>query len=275
MGLVINTNVSALTTASALNKSGDSLKTSMERLSTGKEINSAADNAAGKAISTNMTRQIDSLEQGINNAKDGINLLATVDGAASEIENMTLRMHELSVQAQNGTYNATDLGLLNKEYTQLGAEIDRVAENTEFNGIKLIAGTPTSATVDIKTGEAAADKLVVTAVDMTADTLLGAAIGDITSSANAATEQGKLKTALTAITGARTTFGAQTNRLDFSVAALEVTSTNTAAARSQIEDADFAKETTNLARAKVLQNAGIAMLQQANSQTSNVEQLLR
>ncbi len=272
MGLVINTNVSALTTAAALNKSGDSLKTSMERLSTGKEINSAADNAAGKAISTNMTRQIDSLEQGINNAKDGINLLATLDGAASEIENMALRMHELSVQSQNGTYSTTDLDLLDKEFQELKTEITRVADNTEFNGIKLIAASPTAATVEIKIGEGATDKLDVTAQNLTAAGLT--ITGDV-KSGNGAAAQAELKAALTTITTARTTFGAQTNRLDFSVAALEVTSTNTSAARSQIEDADFAKETTNLARAKVLQNAGIAMLQQANSQTSNVEQLLR
>ncbi len=270
MGLVINTNVSAINTAAALNKSGDSLKTSMERLSTGKEINSAADNAAGKAIATNMTKQLNELEQGINNAKDGENLLSTMDGAASAIEDMTQRMRTLAVQALNGTYQDSDRALLDVEFAALSDEITRVADSTEFNGISLIDSTTG---LNIQVGS---DTIALTATDLTAGTLaIDKATIDIKTSGGAGTALTAIDAALTKIIDARTNFGAESNRLSYTTTALESTATNTAAARSQIEDADFAKETTNLARAKVLQNAGIAMLQQANAQTSNVEQLLR
>lgn len=412
MGLVINTNVSALTSAAALNKSGDSLQTSMERLSTGKEINSAADNAAGKAISTNMTKQINMLEQGIDNAKDGSNLLATMDSAASEIENMTQRMTQLAMQASNDTYSSDDKALLDTEYQQLMEEVDRVSGNTEFNGTNLIDGSTLDLNLQVTTdssisltgtnlttaglgltntgisgtgtaGSAAAingagvtgggaltavtdstlhylkvgftdengigkqldvdlnalaaqdyrlsgamttdgakaledalnaqlktagldedihfevshDSAGVMTVSVSANTenngtieidALGSAATDLGFPAASTTDAGavgtlkdpsvaltQLEDALKEIVDSRTSFGAQTNRLDYTATALEDAVTNTSAARSQIEDADFAKETTNLARAKVLQNAGIAMLQQANSQTSNVEQLLR
>ncbi len=279
MGLVINTNVSAINTAAALNKSGDSLKMSMERLSTGKEINSAADNAAGKAIATNMTKQLNELEQGINNAKDGENLLSTMDGAASAIEDMTQRMRTLTVQALNGTYQDSDRALLDVEFAALSDEITRVADSTSFNGINLIgddAAAVPAANINIQVGS---DTIALTATDLAADALginsTGAGAIDIQDSTNAAAALIKIDLALTSIIDARTNFGAESNRLSYTTTALESTATNTAAARSQIEDADFAKETTNLARAKVLQNAGIAMLQQANAQTANVEQLLR
>ncbi len=269
MGLVINTNVSAINTAAALNKSGDSLKTSMERLSTGKEINSAADNAAGKAIATNMTKQLNELEQGINNAKDGENLLSTMDGAASAIEDMAQRMRTLAVQALNGTYQDSDRALLDVEFSALSNEITRVADSTEFNGITLIDAAATNLNIQV-----GSDTIALTANDLTA-TGLGVNASTIATSAGATTALAAIDGALTDIIDARTNFGAESNRLSYTTTALESTATNTAAARSQIEDADFAKETTNLARAKVLQNAGIAMLQQANAQTSNVEQLLR
>lgn len=274
---VIGTNIGSLRAANAATSAGEALKSSMERLSTGKRINGAKDDAAGLAISQSMTSQIKGMNQAIRNSNDGISLAQTAEGAMNEVTNMLQRVRELAVQSSSGTYSETDRDNIQAEVDELTAQIDQVITNTEFNGVKLFDGT--AATVTIQTGANAADTVDLTMADLTALAASGGAAGSYdVSGADGTTANATIDavdTDLDAIATARAKLGAGQNRLQSVVNNLTNNMTNLTDARSRIEDADFSAETTMLAKAQILSQASTAMLAQANQSQQGVLSLLR
>ena len=281
MAQVINTNVMSLNSQRALGKSQSSMQTSLERLSSGLRINRAKDDAAGLAISERFSSQIRGLEQATRNANDGISLLQTAEGALSEVENSLQRMRELSVQAANGTYNSSDRASLQDEFRALQNEIDRISNVTEFNNINLLGSTDS---VDLQVGwENGANNTITLQRKNIASTSNGVggmsdAIStnvSIGGAAAATSAMAVLSNAIDAISSLRADFGAVQNRLESAVRNMDNVIENQSAARSRVLDADFARETANLTRTQILQQAGTAMLAQANSMPQNVLSLLR
>ncbi|QKI89561.1 flagellin [Thiomicrorhabdus xiamenensis] len=274
MAMVINTNMAAINATRILDKTTVEQSTSMERLTSGLEINGAKDNAAGLAIATGMTSQIRGTDQAIRNANDGISLAQTMDGSMEEVVNMMQRMRELGVQALNGTYSDENRAQMNTEYSQLAAEIKRVGETTSFNDKNLLNGSATQFSVHVGWQVGSANQVKLSTYDALT---LGSDLGGLTiSTATAAsTAITSIDTKLGSINEFRAKWGAVQNRLESTVSNLANVNENMNAARSRIQDADFAKESANLARTQVLQQAGMSMLSQANSNSQNVLSLLR
>jgi flagellin len=273
---VINTNISALKASNAASQAERMQGIAMERLSSGKRINSAKDDAAGLAIATSMTAQVRGMNQGIRNANDGISMAQTAEGALSEVTNMLQRVRELATQSASGTYqDATDRAYMQTEVDQLTAQIDQVITNTEFNGVALFDGT--TATVDIQAGANAADVVTLAMADLTTLAASGGAAGSysVATAAGATAVLGTVDTELNAISSARSTLGAGQNRLESAVNNLTSNVINLSDARSRIEDTDYSAETTALAKAQILSQASTAMLAQANQSQQNVLSLLR
>ncbi len=269
---VIGTNVSALRTSFAANQAEMSLAKSIERLSTGRRINSASDDAAGNAIATRMTSEVRGLNMAIRNANDGISLAQTAEGGMNEITNMLQRMRELSVQSANGTLAGGDRANLQTEVTALIAQIGDVATRTDYNGVKLLDGT--NASLNIQTGSKATEVVAIALTDVDATALAVNAI-DISTEAGANSALTALDTALTTITTAQASLGASQNRLQTTVSNLSDRVANITESRSRIEDVDFSAETTALAKAQILSQASTAMLAQANQTQQNVLSLIR
>jgi len=269
---VIGTNVSAMRAAYSSTKAEAGLAQAIERLSSGKRINSASDDAAGLAIATRMTSQVRGLNAAMRNANDGISLAQTAEGGMNEISNMLQRMRELSVQSANGTLSAGDRTNLQTEVTALIAQIDDVATRTDFNGVKLLDGT--NATVAIQTGTAAGEQVTISLTDVDATALAVNAL-DISTAAGAAAALTALDTALNTVTTAQAGLGAVQNRLEATVSSLSNRVTNLSESRSRIEDADFSTETTALAKNQILSQASTAMLAQANQSQQGVLSLIR
>ena len=269
---IIGTNVAAMRTNQAANKAEMSLAQSIERLSTGRRINSASDDAAGLAIATRMTSEIRGLNMATRNANDGISLAQTAESGMSEINNMLQRMRELSVQSANGTLSAGDRTNLQTEVTALIAQIGDVATRTEFNNVALLDGS--SASINIQTGSAAAETVVVTLTDVTAATL-GVDALDISTEAGATAALTALDTAMDSVTTAQASLGSSQNRLKATVSNLTSRVANITESRSRIEDVDFSGETTALAKAQILSQASTAMLAQANQSQQGVLSLIR
>ena len=247
---------------------------------TGKRINSAADDAAGLAISNSMTSQINGMNQGIRNANDGISMAQTAEGALDEVGNMLQRMRELTVQASNGTYSSGDLTNMQSEMTALKTQITSVLTNTQFNGQNLFDGTAGSGgdgSVTIQAGANASDTVTLDlSSDLTTDTDITTATAvDVTSLAGDGSELGDFDTAIQKVASTRAGLGAAQNALQSAVNNLTSDSTNLTDARSRIEDADFSAETTNLAKAQILTQASTAMLAQANQSQQSVLKLLQ
>lgn len=273
---VINTNIGALKAANASNAAGKALGTAMERLSTGKRINSAKDDAAGLAIATSMTSQVRGMNQGIRNANDGISMAQTAEGALNEVTNMLQRQRELVVQASNDTYSATDLANLKSEMDALNEQITNVVTNTEFNGQKLFdASAGTAGVVSVQAGANEADAIDIDlSTNLTTDADLAAAAAvDVT--ALAAGDIALFDTAIKTVSTVRAGLGASQNQLESAVANLGNNITNLSDARSRIEDTDYSAESTALAKAQILSQASGAMLAQANQSQQNVLSLLR
>jgi flagellin len=275
---VINTNTSALRAQNGSRIASNSLQTAMERLSSGKRINSAKDDAAGLAISNKMTSQIRGMNQAVRNANDGISYAQTAEGALGEVTNMLQRIRELAVQSASGTYASADRTNLNSEVTELKAQITNILATTEFNGTRIFnsaasGGTYTAASgaVAIQTGVNSGDTV---SISFSALTDLAAATA-VDTAANAGTAMTNVDTALTNVNATRAKLGASQNRLESTVNNLTNNITNLADARSRIEDADFSQETTNLAKAQILSQASQAMLAQANQSSQGVLSLLR
>jgi flagellin len=274
---VINTNTAALRAQNGGRVANQSLQVAMERLSTGKRINSAKDDAAGLAIASSMTSQIRGMNQAVRNANDGISFAQTAEGALGEVSNMLQRVRELAVQSKSGTYSATDRTNLNAEASALQAQIGDILTNTKFNGVAVFDFASTNTASDditIQTGADATNTVAVAkawlnsanfeAADFAVDTV-----------ANATTTIANVDTNLGAVNTARATLGASQSRLESVVNNLVNTATNLSDARSRIEDADFSQETTNLAKAQILSQASQAMLAQANQSQQGVLSLLR
>ncbi|MFC4254894.1 flagellin FliC [Altererythrobacter xixiisoli] len=273
---VINTNTSAIRASNASTSASKALSSAMERLSTGKRINSAKDDAAGLAIATSMTSQVRGMTQGIRNANDGIALAQTAEGSLNEVTNMLQRVRELATQSASGTYqDTTDRAYMQAEVDELTAQIDQVIVNSEFNGVKLFDGTVTSVT--IQTGANGTDTVDLAMADLTTLAASGGAAGsyDVSTATAANGLLATLTTELDSISSARATLGAGQSRLDSVVNNLTNTVTNLSDARSRIEDTDYSAETTALAKAQILSQASTAMLAQANQSQQNVLSLLR
>ena len=277
MTQVINTNVMSLNAQRNLSTTSASMATTVQRLSSGLRINSARDDAAGLAISQRMTAQIRGMEQAIRNANDGIALAQTAEGALGEIANNLQRIRELAVQAANGTYETQDKEALQKEVQQLKDEILRVVDSTKFNGRQLLNA---DTTISIQVGASATDqdkidislndiKTALSGITGSGFTVSGMAAGA------GATQLDDLDDALQEVNEARADLGAIQNRFASAIANLQVSSENLQASRSRIQDADYAKETAELTRTQILQQAGTAMLAQAKAIPQSVLSLLQ
>ncbi len=282
---VIGTNVAALKAEMALTKNSRDLQSAMEKLSTGKRINAASDDAAGIAEIARMSTEISGIGQAIKNANDGISILKTSDSATGSITNMLQRMRELAIQAANGTNASSDIQSLNTEYQQLYSEIKRVASTTEWNSSKLLDGT-FSAGVSLFVGYSSNADGKISASIPSFDPTAGAtnslvdgfsAISGSTISAgsNATDLLAKISLAISGVNKVRSTLGATVNRLQFTVDNLTNMSTSISASRSQIQDVDYSQATAELARGQILQQAATAMLAQANQQPQLVLALLK
>jgi flagellin len=311
MAMVINTNMGSENAIRMLDKSGRSMATSMERLTSGKRLNHAKDDAAGLAIATTMTAQIRGTDMAVRNANDAIGLVQTADGAAEEIVNMLQRQRELAIQSLNGTYTAVHRAEMNTEFKQLMKEIDRVAATTQFNGVTLMAklGTkgsflstmPSNAIMQVgwqvANGGSGRDKIIISMNNFwtgasNANAIFGrfmftaangsktainsafskASIGNMTAASRAVM---RIDSALSNIGMLRAKWGAMHNRLEYTIANLNNVNENMMSARSRIQDADYARESANLARTQVLQQAGMSMLAQSNQSSQNALSLLR
>lgn len=272
-GQVINTNMLSLNAQRNLSTSQTSLATALQRLSSGLRINSAKDDAAGLAISERFTAQIRGLNQAVRNANDGISLAQTAEGAMAEVTNNLQRIRELAVQSANATNSASDRASLQAEVAQLLEEIDRVADQTTFNGTALLDGSFTSATFQVG---ANAGETITVAVTVDANVAaLFTTSPDISTDTGASAAITAVDAALDSINSARAEFGAIQNRFESVIANLTTAAENLTASRSRIRDADFATETAALTRAQILQQAGIAILAQANAAPQNVLALLQ
>jgi flagellin len=273
---VINTNISSIKAANASNSANKMLGVAMERLSTGKRINSAKDDAAGMAIAASMTASVRGMSQGIRNANDGISLAQTAEGALSEVTNMIQRVRELATQSASGTYkDATDRVYMQSEVDELTAQIDQVITNTKFNGVALFDGV--TATVTVQTGADGGDTVDLTMADLTTLAASGGAAGsyDVSTATAANTLLATLDTELDSLSSARATLGAGQNRLESVINNLTSNVTNLSEARSRIEDTDYSVETTAMAKAQILNQASTAIIAQANQSQQNVLSLLK
>ena len=269
--LSINTNVGALQAASASYSVNKSMETSMQRLSTGKRINSAADDAAGLQISQRLTAEIKGINQSIRNAADAHAMLATAEGAAIEIHAILQRMRELAVQASNGTMQDADRAAVNSEFVALEAEINRINDNTTWGGQQLTDGTFTTTAGGVFHVGPDGGQTITHAIEDLATTAIGlTAAQTMATRAGANTAIAAIDAAISTVGTEREQMGAVMNRLDHAVANLQNVATNLQLAVGRIEDADFAAETANLARTQVLQQASMAMLAQANASKQNI-----
>ena len=284
---VVNTNVSASIAQAALAKNDRALGTAMEQLSTGKKINSASDNAAGLAISSRMTSQIRGLGAAISNANDAASMVSTAEGALDEITAMMQRMRELAVQSGTGTTSAADRTYLNSEFVALREEIDRIADNTQWNGQNILDGSAGASvgksTVAFQIG--ANEKQTISTAFGNFNNTTGSLSGLASKRLSAATIAsgitvasgaiGELDTVISDVSAQRATFGAVSNRLTHAIDNLTNVKTNSEAARSRILDTDYSVATSEMARAQIIQQAGTAMLAQANALPQTVLALLK
>ena len=274
MPMTINTNVVSLNAQRNLSTSQSSLATSMQRLSSGLRVNSARDDAAGLAIAERMGAQARGMSVAIRNATDAISLAQTAEGAIGKLSDMMQRMRELAVQSANATNGAGDRANLNAEYQELAAEITRTIGATRFNGLAILAGNAGAQAFQV--GANSGETVTVTTTNLSTNADVTAVTGgSVTSAALAGTAMTNIDTALNTLNSERALYGATQNRFESIVSVLQVAAENQMAARGRIMDADFAAETANLSRAQILQQAGSAMVAQANQLPNQVLALLR
>ena len=280
MVMSVITNISSLNAQKNLATSQSKLATAIERLSSGMRINSAKDDAAGLAISTRFTTQINGLNQAVSNANDGISLAQTADGALASVGDSLQRMRELAVQAQNSTNSGSDKDSLNQEFQQLGAEIGRVLGGTSFNGAAILGGSAGSLTFQVGANTTADDTITISTTNMVTDASIVAVTGakiDSTIASGTALNAviNNIDAAINDVNSQRAIFGATQNRFSAVITNLKSSVENQSAASSRITDADFASETANMSRAQILSQAGTAMVAQANQLPQSVLKLLQ
>jgi flagellin len=298
MSMIINTNYLSLVAQNNLNKSQSALNTAITRLSSGLRINSAADDAAGSGISNRMTAQVNGLDQAARNANDGISVVQTAQGALDEINDNLQRVRELTVQAANGTNTSADLSSIQAEINQDMSEINRVAAQTQFNGLTILAtGGSMSLQVGANDGQvisitmqkmnasalgvASSTASVATLatsnvlIDVTKFKTIGNTAGTISVTGSSNTYLATIDAAIKSVDSLRGQMGAIQNRLDATITNLDNTDTNLSNARSRIQDANYAVEVSAMTQAQILQQAGTSVLAQANSSSQNVLSLLR
>ena len=293
MPQTINTNLNSLNAQRSLSSAQSSLAMSMQRLSSGLRVNSAKDDAAGLAIAERMTTQVRGMNAAIRNANDGISMSQTAEGAMGKVADSLQRMRELSVQSANATNSVTDQQSLDKEFGELSKEIQRVLGNTTFNGQHVLGTDAKSFVFQVGANTTGNDTVKIDTTDLTADATITAVAGTdntgasratigpdagATTTLDAATVQAvidKIDVALNTINDKRAVMGASQSRFDSVITNLQSSVENQTAARSRIMDTDFASETANLSRANILQQAGNAMVAQANQLPQQVLTLLR
>jgi flagellin len=287
MGMSVNTNINSLNAQRNLTKSQSSLSTSMQRLSSGLRVNSAKDDAAGLSIAERMQAQVNGMNVAVRNANDGISLAQTAEGALATVGDALQRMRELAVQSSNSTNSNSDKDSLDKEFGELSKEIQRVLGGTTFNGKAILGTDAGSLTFQVGANTTTNDSISITTTNMTSLASIttiagtdnagtGRALIDSTANASAiATVINNIDTAIDAVNSQRATMGASQNRFDAVISNLQSSVENQSAARSRIMDADFASETANMSRAQILQQAGTAMVAQANQLPQQVLKLLQ
>jgi len=273
---VINTNVKALTAQNALNVNGRAMSKAMEQLSTGKRINAAADDAAGLAISNKMTAQVRGLNQAVRNANDGISMLQTAEGATVEVNNMLQRIRELAVQSANDTNSSNDRGALDKEVKELQAEITRISANTQWNSMSISGESISGVTTNFHVGAIQSQVIAVSFKNLASMTGVASSLtATLDTATNSNSTIAAVDEAIKVLDAYRADLGAKVNRLNYAADNLTNVATNTSSARSRIQDTDYAKVTTDLARSQIIQQAATAMLAQANQQPASVLSLLQ
>ena len=287
MPQVINSNIVSLNAQRSLSTSQTSLATSMQRLSSGLRVNSAKDDAAGLGIAERMTSQVRGMNVAVRNANDGISLTQTAEGSLGKVADSLQRMRELAVQSANATNSDSDKDSLDKEFGELSKEVQRVISGTSFNGLKVLAGNAGDLSFQVGANTSSNDTITITTTDMTGDANITAVAGTdssgtgralIDKSASASdvrTVIGNIDKAIDTVSSQRATLGASQSRFDAVISNLQIGAENQTAAKSRIMDTDYAAETANLSRANILQQAGNAMVAQANQLPSQVLQLLR
>ncbi len=275
MGLTVNTNLSSITALNNLNKTNRSLSSSFARISSGMRITKAGDDAAGLAVSENLDAAHRSLVVAKRNTNDGVSVVQVAEGATAEVENILKRMRELAVQSSSETLDDDERVYIQDEFTELAAEVDRIGSTTNFNGVALTDGTNTALDVQVGSNDTVNDRLGVDLGDLRA-TVLGVDTGsiDLSSATTAQAALTDLDTAIDTVNGYRSSYGAVQNRLESALANLESYTENISAAKSQILDADFAAEAAEMSKLQIMQQAGVAILGQANALNQGALQLI-
>lgn len=278
MSMTVRTNIASMMAAGNLGRTNNALGSSLGRISSGLRINSAGDDAAGLGVSTNLETQVSSTRQAIRNSNDGINIIQTAEGASTEVVDILQRMRELAVQSSSETLDNDERAYINTEFNQLSAEVDRIANVTEFNGISLSNGLTTQMDVQVGINNTSNDRITIGLGDLTASNLSveSGAANDITldTVTNAQAAISVIDAALDSVNGFRADLGAVQNRLDSAINNATVNTEALSAAQSQIQDTDFASETSNLTRLQIMQQAGVASLAQAKNINQSVISLL-
>ncbi|MCR9244925.1 MAG: flagellin [bacterium] len=275
MGLRVNTNIASINAQRNTALVTGRLARNYNRLSTGLRISTAADDAAGLAISERLRSQVRSLNQASRNANDGISLVQVGEGALNEVSNILVRLRELSIQAANGSSSSTDKNTIKEEFDSLVNEINRIAQSTEFNGIKLLDGTASTVTFQVGINTVANIDALNVSLTPALTTSLGLSTADVGSGGNTTFAIAAIDNAINSVSALRGKFGSLQNRLQSTIANLGVTSESLSAAESRIRDVDVAYETANLTRNNILQQASISILSQANQQPQAALQLLQ
>ncbi len=270
----INTNINSMRTQEYMRQNQDKMNTSMNRLSSGKRINSAADDAAGLAIATRMRARESGLGKAAQNTQDGMSLIRTAESALNSVSNILTRMRDLAVQSSSGANNSDNQEALQKEFKALQEQIDYISKNTEFNDQKLLNGATTKIAIETLDGTSTAQQINI-GLKNSSTSALQINSSSISTAAGALAAISSIDKALKTVAGDRADLGATLNRLNFNVENLNNQATNMASSASQIEDADMAKEMSEMTKFKILNEAGISMLSQANQTPQMVSKLLQ
>ena len=275
MALVINHNMSSINAQRNLSNTGRSLKSSFEKVSSGLRINKAADDAAGLGVAENLEAASRSAKVAMRNTNDGISVVQTAEGATSEVGNIVKRMRELAVQSSSETLATAERSYVQDEFAQLSAEVDRISQVTEFNGLKLTNGSDTSVSVQVGVNNSSNDRISITMGDLRSTALgVDTTSMSLNSSASARSAITALDTALDSINSIRSDYGAVQNRLGDSLVNMEVYNENLNAAESQIRDVDFASETAEMAKQQIMQQAGMSVLAQSGQNQQGILSLI-